>query len=216
MNTTTAAIRPGINEIVYVVDDDEAVRDSLRWLLEGQGFRVAAFDSAERFLASLAPEANGSLTGCLIVDVRMPGMSGTQLHDELIRREIRLPLIFITGHGSVPMAVSSMKKGAVDFLEKPFNDEQLCLLVTHALQKVRDDGSRSVLAKRAQELLSRLTPREEQVLDRIVSGRLNKQIADDLDISIKTVEAHRANIMDKIEARTMADLMKVALAARQG
>ena len=118
--------------------------------------------------------------------------------------------------GSVPMAVNSMKKGAVDFLEKPFNDEQLCLLVTNALQRIRDEGSKSVLSKRAQELLSRLTPREEQVLDRIVAGRLNKQIADDLDISIKTVEAHRANIMDKIEARTMADLMKTALAARQG
>jgi len=108
-----------------------------------------------------------------------------------------------------------MKKGAVDFLEKPFNDEQLCMLVASAFQRARDEGSRGVLAKRARELLARLTPREEQVLDRIVAGRLNKQIADDLDISIKTVEAHRANIMDKIEARTMADLMKTALAARQ-
>jgi FixJ family two-component response regulator len=158
----------------------------------------------------------GPMHGCLIADVRMPGMTGTELHDELIRRNIQIPLIFITGHGSVPMAVSSMKKGAVDFLEKPFNDEQLCMLVASAFQKVRDEGSKSVLSKRAQELLARLTPREEQVLDRIVAGRLNKQIADDLDISIKTVEAHRANIMDKIEARTMADLMKTALAARQG
>ncbi len=200
---------------VYVVDDDEAVRDSLRWLLEGHGFRVSAFDSAERFLASIPPGTTGAMQGCLIADVRMPGMTGTELHDELIRRAISLPLIFITGHGTVPMAVTSMKKGAVDFLEKPFNDEQLCMLVSSAFQKVRDEGSKSVLAKRAQELLARLTPREEQVLDRIVAGRLNKQIADDLDISIKTVEAHRANIMDKIEARTMADLMKTALAARQ-
>ncbi len=216
MNANASAFRSQNAEIVYVVDDDEAVRDSLRWLLEGQGFSVSAFDSAERFLNSLPPGATGPITGCLIADVRMPGMSGTELHDELIRRNIQLPLIFITGHGSVPMAVASMKKGAVDFLEKPFNDEQLCMRVASAFQKVRDEGSKSVLAKRAQELLSRLTPREEQVLDRIVAGRLNKQIADDLDISIKTVEAHRANIMDKIEARTMADLMKTALAARQG
>ncbi len=204
------------NETVYIVDDDEAVRDSLRWLLEGQGFRVSAFDSAERFLASLPPASQGALSACLIADVRMPGgMSGIELHDELLRRGLDLPLIFITGHGSVPMAVNSMKKGAVDFLEKPFNDEMLCRLVSSALEKVRDEGTQSVMAKRARELLSRLTPREEQVLDRIVAGRLNKQIADDLEISIKTVEAHRANIMDKIEARTMADLMKTALAARQ-
>jgi two-component system response regulator TtrR len=216
MSAHPGAFRAATPEIVYVVDDDEAVRDSLRWLLESQGFRISAFDSAERFLASLPAGTTGPISGCLIADVRMPGMSGTELHDELIRRGIQLPLIFITGHGSVPMAVSSMKKGAVDFLEKPFNDEQLCMLVASAFEKVRDDGSRSVLSKRAQELLARLTPREEQVLDRIVAGRLNKQIADDLNISIKTVEAHRANIMDKIEARTMADLMKTALAARQG
>jgi two-component system response regulator TtrR len=216
MSSHPGAFRTTAPEIVYVIDDDEAVRDSLRWLLEGQGFRISAFDSAERFLSSLPAGATGTMSGCLIADVRMPGMSGTELHDELIRRGIQLPLIFITGHGSVPMAVNSMKKGAVDFLEKPFNDEQLCMLVASAFEKVRDDGSRSVLSKRAQELLARLTPREEQVLDRIVAGRLNKQIADDLNISIKTVEAHRANIMDKIEARTMADLMKTALAARQG
>lgn len=215
MNSSATFHRANTAETVFVVDDDEAVRDSLRWLLEGHGFRVSAFDSAERFLASIPPGTSGAMQGCLIVDVRMPGMTGTELHDELIRRAISLPLIFITGHGTVPMAVTSMKKGAVDFLEKPFNDEQLCMLVSSAFQKVRDEGSKSVLAKRAQELLARLTPREEQVLDRIVAGRLNKQIADDLDISIKTVEAHRANIMDKIEARTMADLMKTALAARQ-
>jgi FixJ family two-component response regulator len=215
MNSNAGTSRPVGAELVYVVDDDEAVRDSLRWLLEGHGFRVSPFESGERFLASLQPGTTGPIPGCLIVDVRMPGMTGTELHDELIRRSIEVPLIFITGHGSVPMAVNSIKKGAVDFLEKPFNDEQLCMLVASAFQRTRDEGSKSVLAKRAQELLARLTPREEQVLERIVAGRLNKQIADDLDISIKTVEAHRANIMDKIEARTMADLMKTALAARQ-
>ncbi|MGA0101228.1 MAG: response regulator transcription factor [Burkholderiaceae bacterium] len=200
-------------EMVYVVDDDEAVRDSLRWLLEANGFRVTSLESAERFLANL-PKLSNQMA-CLILDVRMPGMTGTELHEELLELGYRIPLIFITGHGNVPMAVDSMKKGAVDFLEKPFNDEQLCALVAKAFQQLRDDEEKTLGAKRAKELLARLTPREQQVLERIVSGRLNKQIADDLNISIKTVEAHRANIMDKIEARTMADLMKTALAASE-
>ncbi|MEY2776055.1 MAG: response regulator [Pseudomonadota bacterium] len=200
-----------MHETVFVVDDDEAVRDSLRWLLEGNGFRVAAFESAERFLSYLG--AMPASPGCLILDVRMPGMTGTELHEELLRRNVSLPIIFITGHGNVPMAVESMKKGAIDFLEKPFNDEQLCALTAKALEKARGESEKTQEAQRAQELLGRLTPREAQVLERIVAGRLNKQIADDLNISIKTVEAHRANIMDKIEARTMADLMKTALAA---
>lgn len=200
-----------MHETVFVVDDDEAVRDSLRWLLEGNGFRVAAFESAERFLSYLG--AMPASPGCLILDVRMPGMTGTELHEELLRRNVSLPIIFITGHGNVPMAVERMKKGAIDFLEKPFNDEQLCALTAKALEKARGESEKTQEAQRAQELLGRLTPREAQVLERIVAGRLNKQIADDLNISIKTVEAHRANIMDKIEARTMADLMKTALAA---
>lgn len=200
-----------MSELVYVVDDDEAVRDSLRWLLEGNGFKVSAFESAEKFLGQIS---NGASTqGCLILDVRMPGMTGTELHEELSERGVYMPIIFITGHGSVPMAVDSMKKGAIDFLEKPFNDEKLCALVAGALEKMRDSQSKTELARKARELLARLTPREAQVLERIVAGRLNKQIADDLSISIKTVEAHRANIMDKIEARTMADLMKTALSA---
>lgn len=201
-----------MTEVVYVVDDDEAVRDSLRWLLEGNGFRVTCFDSAERFIANLT--AIQSQRACLILDVRMPGMTGTELHEELIDRGVQVPLIFITGHGNVPMAVDSMKKGAVDFLEKPFNDTQLCALVAAAFEKLRDGQEKILGTQRAREMLERLTPREQQVLERIVAGRLNKQIADDLNISIKTVEAHRANIMDKIEARTMADLMKTALAAQ--
>jgi FixJ family two-component response regulator len=203
-----------MTEVVYVVDDDEAVRDSLRWLLEGNGFRVTCFDSAERFIANLT--AIESQRACLILDVRMPGMTGTELHEELIGRGVQVSLIFITGHGSVPMAVDSMKKGAVDFLEKPFNDTQLCALVAAAFEKLRDGQEKILGTQRAREMLERLTPREQQVLERIVAGRLNKQIADDLSISIKTVEAHRANIMDKIEARTMADLMKTALAAQGG
>ncbi|MFM1827343.1 MAG: hypothetical protein RLY67_724 [Pseudomonadota bacterium] len=201
-----------MNEMVYVVDDDEAVRDSLRWLLEGNGFRVTCFESADRVLEQLT-SGGSSQRACLILDVRMPGMTGIELHEELLKRGIILPVIFITGHGNVPMAVDTMKKGAMDFLEKPFSDEQLCALVAKAFEQLKGDMEKTEDAKRSKVLLDRLTPREAQVLERIVAGRLNKQIADDLHISIKTVEAHRANIMDKIEARTMADLMKIALNA---
>ncbi len=196
--------------LVYVVDDDEAVRDSMRWLLEANGFSVTTFASAEQFLARLPdPEP----VACLLLDVRMPGMSGLELHEELVRRGSALPLIFITGHGDVPMAVSRMKKGACDFLEKPFSDAQLRQLVADALARA-EAARRGLREDRvACERVERLTGRESQVLELIVAGRLNKQIADDLGISIKTVEAHRANIMDKLGARTMADLMRIALRA---
>ncbi len=208
---TTPALPP--NAVVYVVDDDEAVRDSLRWLLEANGFNAVAYDSAESFLHHAAATAARDPAACLILDVRMPGMSGLELQEELLRRDITLPLIFITGHGDVPMAVSSMKRGAVDFLEKPFNDAHLCAIVRSCLARSAALQRDSTAERQALERLERLTQRERQVLDLIVDGRLNKQIADDLSISIKTVEAHRANIMDKLAARTMADLMKTALLA---
>lgn len=192
---------------VYVVDDDEAVRDSLQWLLEGNDYRVRCFDSAEGFLARLDPRE----VACLIVDVRMPGMTGLELQDELQRRNVRMPLVFITGHGDVPMAVNTMKKGAVDFIEKPFNENVLRDLVDRMLQKARVDADEFQAAASREALLGRLTARESQVLERIVAGRLNKQIADDLNISIKTVEAHRANIMEKLGVSTVADLLKIAL-----
>jgi len=192
---------------VYVVDDDEAVRDSLQWLLEGASYRVRTFDSAEAFLAGFDPSA----IACLVLDVRMPGMSGLELQEHLVGRKIALPIIFITGHGDVPMAVATMKKGAVDFIEKPFDQAKLKSLVEQMLARARDEAARRDRARMNQALLARLTPREQQVLERIMAGRLNKQIADDLGISIKTVEAHRANIMDKLKANTVADLMRVAL-----
>ena len=198
--------------VVYVVDDDEAVRDSLRWLLEANGFRVQVFASAEEFLNADRP-GRIDRPGCLLLDVRMPGMSGLQLHDELLRRGSTLPLIFITGHGDVGMAVSSMKKGAVDFLEKPFSDEELCAVVRQHLDRAILSHQANSAEREAMGRVERLTGRERQVLDLIVGGRLNKQIADDLDISIKTVEAHRANIMTKLGARTMADLIRIALKA---
>ncbi|MGD9946766.1 MAG: response regulator transcription factor, partial [Burkholderiaceae bacterium] len=154
--------------IVYVVDDDEAVRDSMRWLLEANGFQVSTFPSAEAFLAELpSPEP----IACLLLDVRMPGMSGLELHEELVRRGSTLPLVFITGHGDVPMAVASMKKGAYDFLEKPFSDEQLRQLVSDCLSRAASAMQGRLQDREAHERIDRLTGRERQVLDLNVAGR---------------------------------------------
>jgi FixJ family two-component response regulator len=192
---------------VYVVDDDEAVRDSLQWLLEGKDYRVRCFESAESFLARYDPRE----VACLIVDVRMAGMTGLELQDRLLERQSPLPVVFITGHGDVPMAVNTMKKGALDFIQKPFNEAELVAVVERMLETARESFAEYQQAANRGALMAKLTAREAQVLERIVAGRLNKQIADDLGISIKTVEAHRANIMEKLNANTVADLLKIAL-----
>ena len=193
--------------MVYVVDDDEAGRDSLQCLLEGKGYRVRCFDSAESFLSRYDPRE----VACLIVDIRMGGMTGLELQSRLIEGRSPLPIVFITGHGDVPMAVDTMKKGAMDFIQKPFKEDQLVGLVERMLEQAKDSFAEYQLSVDRDALLSKLTLRESQVMERIVAGRLNKQIADDLGISIKTVEAHRANIMEKLSANTVADLLKIAL-----
>jgi FixJ family two-component response regulator len=192
---------------VYVVDDDEAVRDSLQWLLEGKDYRVRCFESAENFLARYDPRE----IACLIVDIRMSGMTGLELQNRLLESRSPLPIVFITGHGDVPMAVETMKKGAMDFIQKPFKEDHLLALVEAMLDHARATFVDFQQAASRDALLSKLTMRESQVMERIVAGRLNKQIADDLGISIKTVEAHRANIMEKLNANTVADLLKIAL-----
>jgi FixJ family two-component response regulator len=196
---------------VYVVDDDEAVRDSLQWLLEGKDYRVRCFDSAESFLSRYDPRE----VACLIVDIRMPGITGLELQDRLLERKSPLPIVFITGHGDVPMAVNTMKKGAMDFIPKPFKEEELLSVVERMLDQAREAFADYQHAANREALMGKLTAREAQVLERIVAGRLNKQIADDLGISIKTVEAHRANIMEKLNANTVADLLKIALGPTQ-
>ncbi|MDR2154083.1 MAG: response regulator [Burkholderiaceae bacterium] len=192
---------------VYVIDDDEAVRDSVQWLLEGQDFQTRCFESAEAFLARYDP----SEVACALIDIRMDGMSGLELQDRLIERHSLLPIAFITGHGDVPLAVDTMKKGALDFVQKPFKQDQLVLLVERLLEQARVNYAKHQQVTNRNALLARLTGRESQVLERIVAGRLNKQMADDLGISIKTVEAHRANIMEKLGISTVADLLKIAL-----
>ena len=207
MNKFSNKETPTPLERILIVDDDEAVRDSLQWLIESDGHMVQTFESAEHFLLDFNP-ANISV---LLLDVRMAGMSGLELQEKLIERGVFIPTIFITGHGDVSMAVNTMKKGAVDFLEKPFNEAQVRELVNKHLQASRLQFANSRKQQAIDNLFVKLTGRELQVLERIVAGRLNKQIADDLSISIKTVEAHRANIMDKLEVSTVADLLKLAL-----
>ncbi|WP_347554077.1 response regulator transcription factor [Robbsia sp. KACC 23696] len=202
--------QPNEAETVFVVDDDEAVRDSLRWLLEANGYGVQCFASAERFLESYAP----GHVACLILDVRMQGMSGLELQEKLLDLDPQLPIIFVTGHGDVSMAVSTMKKGASDFIEKPFDETELLPLVKAMLERSRSMNIDAAQHRDSLERLSKLTAREQQVLERITAGRLNKQMADDLGISIKTVEAHRANIMEKLNVNTVADLLRLALSAK--
>lgn len=195
-------------QIIYLVDDDEALRDSMIWLLESQGFKVAAFASAEDFLRRWRPEFNG----CLLLDVRMPGMSGLELHERLVAQYCTLPVIFITGHGDVPMAVAALKKGAVDFIEKPFNDNDLLQLVSQCLAKERESRERRRQDADVSRRLDQLTQREREVLDLIIAGKLNKQIADVLGISIKTVEVHRARVMEKMGAQSLAELVQNVMA----
>ncbi|MGM8061528.1 response regulator transcription factor [Vogesella indigofera] len=197
---------------IHIVDDDEAFRDSLVWLLESHDYRVICHDHAEAFLAGFRPELS---VGCLILDIRMPGMSGLELYEELQARGNRWPVIFITGHGDVPMAVQAVKRGAYDFLEKPFNQEALLLAVNSALEAAASLQQSSTLAQQCEARLQTLTTREREVLERVIEGKMNKVIADDLCISIKTVEAHRGKMMDKMGVRSIADLVQTVVAYRQ-
>ena len=194
--------------LVCIVDDDEAMRDSLRWLLESAGYRTATYPSAERFLGCRRPAG----AACLVLDVRMPGTSGLELQQELNRRGRPLPIIFITGHGDVPMAVSAVKSGAFHFLEKPFQDAHLLEAIEQAANGVTPGGQSERF--RAAAKLATLTQREREVLDLVVNGRKNKQIAEALGISVKTVEAHRAHAMEKMGATSVAELVQASLSSK--
>jgi len=193
---------------VFVVDDDADIRDSMRLLLEVAGFRVRSYNSAKHFLADDYPKH-----GCLIADIRMPDMSGLELQVEVSRRQIDLPIIIMTGHGDVPLAVQAMKAGAIDFIEKPFDDDMMLASVRRAMEVGSRARERAAESKAAQDLLSSLTPRERSVLDKLVQGRSNKVVAYELGISPRTVEIHRAHIMSKMEASSLSDLVRVVLAA---
>jgi FixJ family two-component response regulator len=192
---------------VHIVDDDEAMRDSLKWLLESRGLKVELYPSAEAFLHVF----NTGFCGCLVLDVRMPGMNGLDLHRELQARASTLPVIFITGHGDVPMAVSALKKGAADFIEKPFNDQDMLRLIESCMKQDRAAAATRAENASVAQRLDSLTQREREVLGLIVAGKLNKQIADELRISIKTVEVHRSRVMQKMGAASVAELVQLVL-----
>jgi two-component system, LuxR family, response regulator FixJ len=197
--------------VVHVIDDDEAVRDSLAFLFDSADLPVTTHESAVAFLAHL-PER---IDGCIVTDVRMPEMSGLDLLNDLRGRGIDSPVVIITGHGDVPLAVEAMKAGAFDFLEKPFDDERLLDVVRRALQAPRRTGAPEASAEQAgvQTRIARLSQRERQVLKRLVEGQLNKTIAWELGISARTVEVYRAKLMAKMEANAFADLVRMALLA---
>ncbi len=191
-------------QIIHVVDDDEALRDSMTWMLEGNDYKVATYESAEAFLRVISP----TMVGCVVLDVRMPGMSGLELFEELDRRRCTLPVVFITGHGDVPMAVSALKKGAVDFIEKPFSESDMLRLIEQCLTLERGNRDKRLQEADTVRRLEHLTQREREVLDLIIIGKLNKQIADVLGISIKTVEVHRARVMEKMGVNSLAELVQ--------
>lgn len=192
---------------VYVVDDDDGMRRALGALLTTVGYQTAIFGRPSEFFARFKADA----PGCLVLDIRMPEMSGLELQQQLNRAGVMLPVIFITGHGDVPMAVQAMKQGAFQFIQKPFRDQELLDHINHALQ--HDAENRQDLARRAdmQRPLQSLTPRERQVMDRVVDGEANKVIAIDLGLSERTVEIHRAKVMEKMRARSVAHLVKMHL-----
>jgi two-component system response regulator FixJ len=193
--------------VVHVVDDDEAVRQSLSFLLRSANIKAETYDSATAFLAALP----AIKSGCVVTDVRMPGMSGIELLHHLQERKAGLPVIVITGHGDVPLAVEAMKAGAVDFLEKPFDDDVLLASVRSALSAQATDQERQALKGDISERLNSLSKREREVLEGLVAGHPNKTIAYDLGISPRTVEIYRANVMTKMQAGSLSDLVRMAL-----
>jgi len=195
---------------VFVVDDDDAVRESLSMLLRSIGLPVASYSSATEFLAEYQDGP-----GCLVLDIRMPGMSGLELQRNLNDRHAILPIIFITGHGDVPMAVEAMQAGAADFLQKPFLDQELLDRIHRALE--RDQANRKLLLDRDRiiERLQRLTPREREVIDLLAQGKANKVIAADLGVSQRTVEIHRARVMEKMGAASLAHLVRMVVRAEE-
>ncbi len=199
-----------VDEIVYVVDDDEAVRQSLGFLLRSVGLEPRLYANGNDFLA----EWDGQNSGCVVLDVRMPGLSGLEVQRELNSRSCALPILFITGHGDIPMAVEALKAGAIDFLQKPFRDQELLDCIHQALDRNREE--RHFHEDRAQilECINSLTPREKEVMDYVTAGKANKVIALDLGISQRTVEIHRANVMEKMRARSLASLVRSLHQAR--
>ena len=204
MNNKSAAMS---EPTVFIVDDDQAVARSLRWLIETVRLRVETYGSAQSFIDGYDP----ARPGCLVLDVRMPGMSGLELQERLAAQRIHIPIIFITGHGDVQMAVRAVQAGAFDFVEKPFNDQDLLDRIQRAITRDAEWRDRDLQQARLRALFATLTPREAEVLDLVVEGLSNKAVANALGLSAKTVEVHRAKVMEKMHARSLSDLVKMAM-----
>ena len=186
----------------HLVDDDEAIRDALAWLLKSRGLPCAIYDSAEQFLTAWTP----AMRGCVVLDMRMTGMSGLDCFDQLGERQSTLPVIFLTGHGDVPLAVATLKKGAFDFFEKPLNDNALATRIEEALALHANKCVANAAVDSVNTRLSSLTSRERQIMELVLAGKFNKVIADQLNISMRTVEVHRANVFDKMQVKTAVEL----------
>ncbi len=194
---------------LHIVDDDEAIRDALGWLFQSRNVPVVGWESAQAFLDGWTPDT----VGCLLLDIRMDGMSGLELFDRLLALGCRMPVIFLTGHGDVPIAVGALKKGARDFVEKPFNDNELVDRVIDALAFDRDQRAREAGQAGLAARIATLTQRERQVMELVVAGRLNKVIADELGISMRTVEVHRAHVFEKMRVKTAVELTRLLTGA---
>lgn len=186
----------------HLVDDDEAIRDALAWLLQSRGLPCESYDSAEKFLTSWTP----AMSGCVILDMRMTGMSGLDCFDQLAEFGSTLPVIFLTGHGDVPLAVATLKKGAFDFFEKPLNDNELVSRIEEAIALDASQRTANAAVDSIKARISNLTSREIQIMELVLSGKFNKVIADELNISMRTVEVHRANIFEKMGVKTAVEL----------
>jgi two-component system response regulator DctR len=189
--------------MLHIVDDEDVIRDSLSWLARSRGINACAYDNAQRFLDTIGKDFDPA-GDCILLDVRMPGINGVAVFDQLSARALtaRLPVIFLTGHGDVPMAVDTLKRGAFDFFEKPFNDNQLMDRVQQAMVQSQQAGAQALVHER----LATLSAREREVLDLILAGKMNKVVADKLGISMRTVEVHRAHIFDKMQVKTAVEL----------
>ncbi len=197
----------GVDPTVFVVDDDPAIRKALSWLVESVGLNVETYASAPEFIEKFDP----SRAGCLVLDVRMPGVSGLELQAEIAAKNKDLPVIMITGHGDVSMAVGAMKAGVYDFIEKPFNDQRLLDRIQQAIGQNSEARQREAKLAEIRQKMGNLTPREREVLRMLISGLRNREIAEELGVSQKTVEVHRANVMSKLEADRLANLVHHAM-----
>ncbi|WP_456621381.1 MULTISPECIES: response regulator FixJ [unclassified Bradyrhizobium] len=195
--------------IIYVIDDDEAMRDSLNFLLDSAGFGVTLFDNAQSFLDALP----GLAFGCVVSDVRMPGLDGIELLKRMKAQQCPFPILIMTGHGDVPLAVEAMKLGAIDFLEKPFEDDRLTTMIESAIQRAEPAAKNEAITQDIAARVASLSPRERQVMEGLIAGLSNKLIAREYDISPRTIEVYRANVMTKMQASSLSELVRLAMRA---